>query len=68
MRKAIIQSVFSIFIVFATFDSLIKYSHANESEVEPLTYGEDTSGVEHFSNEKRALDKLKYFGGLGKRM
>jgi hypothetical protein len=61
MRRALINSFLSIFIVFVTVDSLIKNVDGIELELED---GNVQDGS--YLHEKR-LDKFKYFGGLGKR-
>ena len=59
--KTLIRSFLSILIVFVTVDSLIKNVICSEKIID-----DEKVQDESFSQEKR-LDKLKYFGGLGKR-
>lgn len=59
--KTLIRSFLSILIVFVTVDSLIKNVICSEKVID-----DEKVQDESFSQEKR-LDKLKYFGGLGKR-
>ena len=62
MKRTLIRLFLSILIVFVTVDSIIK--NVNSSEI--VTDDDEKVQDGSYLHEKR-LDKLKYFGGLGKR-